>query len=35
MCTPPLTLAECHLVEREIEGGPEALVNPALWGSKQ
>jgi len=35
MCAPPLTPAECDLVEREIEGGPEALVNPALWRSKQ
>ena len=34
MCTPPLTPAECKIVEEEIEGGPEALVNPALWSSK-
>jgi spore coat polysaccharide biosynthesis protein SpsF len=31
VCTPPLTPTECELAEREVEGGPEALVNPALW----
>jgi len=29
--TAALTPAECKIVEQEIEGGPEELVNPALW----
>jgi len=29
--TAPLTPAECKIVEQEIEGGSEELVNPALW----
>lgn len=33
--TPPLTPEECRLVEEAIAGGPEALVNPALWPSNK
>ncbi len=35
MTTPALTPEECRLVQQEIEGGPEALVNPALWDFRE
>jgi len=31
MLKPPLTSEECAYVEQEIKGGPDELVNPALW----
>ncbi|MEM4360379.1 MAG: aldo/keto reductase [Candidatus Bilamarchaeaceae archaeon] len=35
MSTAPLTSEECKVVEDNIPGGPEMLVNPALWPPKR
>jgi len=35
MCSPPLSPADCNLVQSEIEQVPETLLNPALWPRPQ